>query len=320
MAFAKHRTRPFAALLAALLIVVVQTKLFGGAFIAPPMLASRPARRSTSTGSTQEGADGFGMGSAIPVAGLLAVAAATSKCQAKRSTAPVAVPVTGASLTGASLITAEVEEPKVIMRGGKGRRWRLGLTGKTCMLTGRRKVKGYYRTYVGKKIKRWWRPNVQWRKVWWEEEKMWVSLYISAAALRLVDDDGLQAVATKAGLDLYSWVKPHWEAGSRQPLCSKVGCTVQASRDRKIWPQYEKHLNAGRPMADVMPGPHALQAPMPWTWRRTKLNPATHIFEPKKKDKKQKFDYGPREGKRMHQRLKVTLPGMVGYQQKVRTD
>jgi len=311
MAFAKHRTKPFAVLLAALLIVVVQTKLFGRAFIAPPILASRPARRSASTGSAQEGADGCGMGSAIPVAGLLAIAAATSKCQAKRSTAPVAVAIT-APLTGASL-TVEVDEPKVIMRGSKGRRWRLGLAGKTCMLTGMSKQRGYYRTYVGKKIRRFWRPHVKWRKVWWEEEKKWVSLYISVKALRRCDEDGLQACATKAGIDLYAWVKPHWEAGSRQPLSAKVGRTGAATRDRRLWPQYEKLLNAGRPMADLMPGPHAREAPMPWTWRRTKLNPGTHIFEPKTGvSTKQPFDKQRPRGKSF-ERLKVLLPGMIDF-------
>merc|ERR1719183_1059818 len=107
-----------------------------------------------------------------------------------------------------------------------------------------------------------------------------LNLYITNKAVRKIDYEGLEAVCQRAGLDLYAWTKPHWEAGSRQPLQLKVGWTNQARIDRKRWPLFEDKLNKGAPMADSMPGPHALNRPMTWSFRRTRLNDHTHEFVP----------------------------------------
>jgi large subunit ribosomal protein L28 len=169
-------------------------------------------------------------------------------------------------------LSADEELPRVVMYGtstscGKGhlfgsgkrkaggRRKRLGVSGRVCMLTGVKKFKGFYRTYTEHKNVRYYRPNTHWKRLWWDEEKMWVRLYVSTKALRMVDDEGLQAVATKAGLDLYAWTRPHWMAGSRQPLPLKVGYTNKAKAALKYWPDYEDKLNKGKPLADICPAP-----------------------------------------------------------------
>jgi len=176
------------------------------------------------------------------------------------------VPLAGGALT----CYEEADAPAVVMHSDGGRRKRLGIPGKICMLTGRRKFKGIRRTYHLKKNGRYWRPNCRWMKLWWGREKKWVSLYISMAGLRKVDRYGLEEAATEAGLDLYAWSKEHWEPGSRQPLCLRFGITSQAAKDRKQWPDYIKHLNQGAPLAEKFAGPPKFKKPVPWAVRKMK--------------------------------------------------
>lgn len=143
------------------------------------------------------------------------------------------------------------------------------------MLSGRKKFKGYTRSYHGKKAIRYWRPNTRWKKLWWDEEQKWVRLYVSCRAIRLCDSLGLQKMAAHAGLDLYAWTKQHWEPGSRQPLQLKVGYTAQAKKDMRLWPDYIGKLNKGAALADVMPAPNRPDKPLPFQLRHTLKNPAT---------------------------------------------
>jgi ribosomal protein L28 len=151
---------------------------------------------------------------------------------------------------------AELSKPGlrvVAMRTMGGRRKRLGIPCRSCMLTGRHKYKIIKRGYTEKKNKVWWKPNCGWKDFWWEKEKKWVRLFVSAAAIKKVDVFGLDKVATDAGLDLYAWSKPHWEAGSKQPLCLKVGFTLRALKHKKYWRNYKKLLNQGKALADIYP-------------------------------------------------------------------
>merc|ERR1711972_490695 len=92
-----------------------------------------------------------------------------------------------------------------VMKRITGRRRRLGVPGRVCMLTGKKKIRGYYRTFSEKKVKRWWRPNTHWKKLWWDREQKWVRLYVSTSAMKLTDRYGLEHMANRAGLDLYAW-------------------------------------------------------------------------------------------------------------------
>lgn len=144
------------------------------------------------------------------------------------------------------------DESLVAMAGG-GRRKRLGVPGRICMLTGRKTGSGFYRTFCLKKVKKRWRPNLYWKKFWWEREKKWIRLKVSCKAIKKVDRYGLEAVANRAGLDLHAWSKPSWEPGSQQPLKLKVGVGTKVLRDKKWWwPEYSKHLNKGKTLAECI--------------------------------------------------------------------
>jgi len=132
---------------------------------------------------------------------------------------------------------------------------RMGAVGWMCMLTGSKKKRGFYRTFTETKVKRSWRPNVHWKKLWWDREKKFVNLYVSAKAMKMVDREGLETVANRAGLDLYAWSRPHWMPGSRQPLALKVGATPKAKSDLRYWPDYEKKINQGAPLAESVGEP-----------------------------------------------------------------
>jgi large subunit ribosomal protein L28 len=137
-----------------------------------------------------------------------------------------------------------------------GRRKRLGVPGWTCMLTGKKKIKGYFRTFTLKKRKRHWRPNLHWKKLWWDEERKWVRLFVSATAMKRVDKYGLLSCANRAGLDLYAWCRPHWDPGSRQPLPLKIARHSRAQPDKKYWRDYMPYLNKGQALCDILPGPN----------------------------------------------------------------
>eukprot|EP00933_Yihiella_yeosuensis_P017012 TRINITY_DN14337_c3_g7_i1.p1 TRINITY_DN14337_c3_g7~~TRINITY_DN14337_c3_g7_i1.p1 ORF type:complete len:320 (-),score=57.27 TRINITY_DN14337_c3_g7_i1:237-1196(-) len=206
--------------------------------------------------------------------GVVALAAARLMAGARRSAPSTAIVAPAEAGPGhfagsCSAMVQEVDEPRVVMRVSAlkkginrkegGRRKRLGVPGRVCMLTFRKKFKGFRRLFHGRKVKRFWRPNTAWKCLWWDKEKKWVRLYVSANAQKKVDHLGLDECARRAGLDLYAWSKPHWEPNSRQPLTLKYGFTPQSYQDRKYWPDYMPYLNKGKPMADVMPGTPTLK-------------------------------------------------------------
>lgn len=148
------------------------------------------------------------------------------------------------------------DESPVVMQS---RRKRLGVPGRTCMLTGKKQRRSYYRTFCLTRVQKRWRPNLYWKKIWWEREKKWVRLRLSAHAIKEIDFWGLESVCHRAGLDLYAWSKPSWEPGSQQPLKLKVGHKYMpfVVRDRKWWwPEYQHHLNKGKTLAEAIGMPN----------------------------------------------------------------
>jgi len=206
------------------------------------------------------------------VAILGAVNVALQLCRNGGSTSFIPVPSSAVANLATMGMACDMptEDSAVIMHTAGGRRKRLGVGGRVCMLTGRKKKKGYYRTYSEKKNKRYYRPNTHWKKLWWDREKKWVRLYVSARAIRQVDNVGLETMAKRAGLDLYAWCKPHWMPGSRQPLALKCGYTAQSQKDRRYWPDYIPKLNQGAALADIMGEPIRPRKLAPWEPKKPK--------------------------------------------------
>jgi len=70
------------------------------------------------------------------------------------------------------------------------------------MLTGKRPNVGNKVSHSHRKSKKRQYPNLQSKRVWWEQGGRFVRLRVSTRALRTIDKKGLQAFADEAGVDL----------------------------------------------------------------------------------------------------------------------
>jgi len=71
-----------------------------------------------------------------------------------------------------------------------------------CMFTGKRPNVANKVSHSNRKSKKRQLPNLQGRRIWWEEGNRFVNLRLSTRALRTIDRKGLQAFATESGVDL----------------------------------------------------------------------------------------------------------------------
>lgn len=68
---------------------------------------------------------------------------------------------------------------------------------RVCLVTGKRPTTGNNVSHANNKTKRRFLPNLHKRRLWVEEEKRYVTVRISAKALRMIDKLGVQAVLDK---------------------------------------------------------------------------------------------------------------------------
>ncbi len=73
---------------------------------------------------------------------------------------------------------------------------------RVCALTGKRPNVANKVSHSNIKTKKRQLPNLQTRRVWYEEEQRWVRLKLSTRALRTLRKKSLREFAAEAGLDL----------------------------------------------------------------------------------------------------------------------
>jgi len=71
-----------------------------------------------------------------------------------------------------------------------------------CLFTGKRPNVANSVSHSNIKTKKRQLPNLQWRRLWWDEGERYVRLRLSTRALRTIDKKGLQRYADEAGIDL----------------------------------------------------------------------------------------------------------------------
>lgn len=71
-----------------------------------------------------------------------------------------------------------------------------------CMFTGKRPNVANNVSHSNIKTKKRQLPNLQWRRLWWDEGDTFVRLRLSTRALRTIDKKGLGAFAAEQGIDL----------------------------------------------------------------------------------------------------------------------
>ena len=67
-----------------------------------------------------------------------------------------------------------------------------------CDLTGKKAMVGNHVSFSNKKTKRKFNPNLQSKKFWVPELKEWITLKVSASAIRTINKNGISAVLNKA--------------------------------------------------------------------------------------------------------------------------
>ncbi len=65
---------------------------------------------------------------------------------------------------------------------------------RVCEVTGKKPLTGNHVSHANNKTKRRFLPNLQNRRFWVEGENRWVSMRLSAAGLRTIDKNGIDAV------------------------------------------------------------------------------------------------------------------------------
>ena len=65
---------------------------------------------------------------------------------------------------------------------------------RVCQVTGKKPILGNNVSHANNKTRRRFLPNLQYRRFWLEDEKRWISLRVSCAALRTIDRKGIEVV------------------------------------------------------------------------------------------------------------------------------
>jgi large subunit ribosomal protein L28 len=65
---------------------------------------------------------------------------------------------------------------------------------RVCQVTGKKPMLGNNVSHANNKTRRRFLPNLQYRRIWVENENRWISLRISQAGLRTIDRKGIDAV------------------------------------------------------------------------------------------------------------------------------
>ncbi|MBI2312066.1 MAG: 50S ribosomal protein L28 [Betaproteobacteria bacterium] len=65
---------------------------------------------------------------------------------------------------------------------------------RVCDVTGKKPMTGNHVSHANNKTKRRFLPNLQYRRIWVESEKRWVSLRVTNAGLRTIDKKGIDVV------------------------------------------------------------------------------------------------------------------------------
>jgi large subunit ribosomal protein L28 len=67
-----------------------------------------------------------------------------------------------------------------------------------CSITGKGYLAGNLVSHSNRKTKKRCEPNLQWKRFWVPSENRWVRLRVSAAAIRTIDQRGIETVLREA--------------------------------------------------------------------------------------------------------------------------
>ena len=74
--------------------------------------------------------------------------------------------------------------------------------GKKCQLTGKKANNAFAVSHSHRRTKKLQEANLQWKRIWWPQEKRWVKLRLSTKAIKTLEKKGIAAFAKEAGINL----------------------------------------------------------------------------------------------------------------------
>ncbi len=75
-----------------------------------------------------------------------------------------------------------------------------------CTITGKKANNGYAVSHSNRHTKKLQQPNLQYKKLWDDEQKCFVRIKIAAQTLRTIQKNGLNRVAREYGINLADYV------------------------------------------------------------------------------------------------------------------
>jgi large subunit ribosomal protein L28 len=94
--------------------------------------------------------------------------------------------------------------PSAIMRGCTQKNGNLeGNMSRKCQLTGKKANNGFAVSHSHRRTHKLQEANLQWKRIWWPQEKRWVKLHLSTKAIKTLQHKGLEIMAREAGINLY---------------------------------------------------------------------------------------------------------------------
>lgn len=117
-----------------------------------------------------------------------------------------------------------------------------GMSGRKCMLTGKKANNGRTVSFSHIRNKTLQQVNLQYKRIYWPEQKRYVRLRISTNALKTLNKLGLEEMAKRAGLDLASLPyidadperKQWWQDNGRERRVERLVKKVQEVRMKHV--------------------------------------------------------------------------------------
>merc|ERR1719253_704093 len=98
-----------------------------------------------------------------------------------------------------------------------------GKSGRKCMLTGKKANNGYTVSFSHIRNKKLQGANLQYKRVYWPEQKRYIRLRISTKAIKTLNKVGLEKMAKDAGLDLMSLAYQQADEARAEWLAANAG-------------------------------------------------------------------------------------------------
>ncbi len=74
-----------------------------------------------------------------------------------------------------------------------------------CQLTDKKANNGMSVSHSHRRTHKLQQANLQWKRIWWPQEKRWVKLHLSTKAIKTIQLKGLQAYAKECGVNLHQF-------------------------------------------------------------------------------------------------------------------